>query len=149
MERFHITFALSRRQRLAVELPQWLPAIAGSIGFSVGAVYLCATASRLFVLLLLIPVLAYRGLFAFLFDIVTRGGRPVALTATDTALEVRSCGAVKALPLEGIFQVFCAGGTWTVLHLDGTVITVPAEAIAAEQIAYLRSFARRAQAARA
>ena len=53
------------------------------------------------------------------------------------------------LPLDGIFQVFRAGDTWTVLHLDGTVLTIPADAITAEQVDYLKSFARRSAAARA
>ncbi len=146
---FHLTYALSRRQRLRVELPQWLPAMAGTVGFGVGALYLCATAARWFLLLLIIPTVAYSGLFAFLWDVVARRGRPVELVATDTALELRTGGEERVLPLDGIFQVFRAGDAWTVLHLDGTVLTIPADAISVDQIGYFRSFARRAHAARA
>jgi hypothetical protein len=44
--------------------------------------------------------------------------------------------------------MFHTDDVWTVLHLDGSVLTIPADAITTEQIEYLRSFARRAAAAR-
>jgi hypothetical protein len=146
---FHLHFTLSRRQRLAVELPPWLPAVAGTTGFGLGAAYAGLFASHWFLLLLLLPPVVYRGLFAFAFDIVFRGGRAVEVIADDAELDVRSAGVVRRLPLDGVFQVFRSGDTWTVLHLDGSVLTIPAGAVTAEQIDYLRSFARRAAAARA
>ena len=42
---FHLHYTLSRRQRLATEIYPWLPAIAGSIGFVLGALYLATTVS--------------------------------------------------------------------------------------------------------
>jgi hypothetical protein len=132
-----------------VELPPWLPAVAATTGFSLGALYAGLFASHWFLLLLLLPPTVYRGLFLFAFDLVFRGGRSVELVADDTELEVRSAGLVQRLPLEGIFQVFRSGDVWTVLHLDGTVLTIPATAITPEQIDYLKTFARRAAAARA
>lgn len=149
MEPFHLRFALSRRQRLAVELMPWLPAVAGTLGFGLGAAYLALNASRWFLLLLLLPPIMYRGLFGFVFDLVVNGGRTVEVAATGDELEVRSAGVVRRLPLDGIFQVFRSGDAWTVLHLDGSVITISANAITAEQVGYLKSFARRAAAARA
>lgn len=146
---FHITYALSRLQRLRLELPQWLPAVAGGTGFAVGAAYLAATASSWFLLLLLIPLVAYRGLFVFLVELVAVRGRPVELRAADGALEVRAGGAVAVLALDGIFQVFRSGDVWTVLHLSGAVLTIPAAAIGAEQVEFLRACARRARVARA
>lgn len=145
---FHITYALSRLQRLRLELPQWLPALAGTVGFAVGAVYLSATASRWFLLLLLVPAVAYSGMFAFFWDIVARRGRPVELVVADDTLELSTSGAVTVLPLTGIFQVFRSGDAWTVLHLSGAVLTIPADAITAEQIGHLRSFAHRARGLR-
>lgn len=149
MTPFHIRYVLSRRQRLAVELPPWLPAIAGTVGFGLGALYAGLFASNWFLLLLALPLVMYRGLFAFAFDVAFRGGREVELVADGADLEVRSAGAVQRLPLDGVFQVYRTGDVWTVLHLDRTVLTVPADALAAEHVAYLKSFARRAAAARA
>jgi hypothetical protein len=149
MEPFHLHFTLSRRQRLAVELPPWLPAVAGTIGFGLGALYAGLFASHWFLLLLLLPPIMYRGLFRLAFDLVFRGGRAVELIADAGELEVRSAGEVQRHPLDGVFQVFRSGDAWTVLHLDGSVLTIPADAITAEQIEYLKSFARRAAAARA
>ena len=149
MEPFHLRFTLSRRQRLAVELPPWLPAVAGTIGFGLGALYAGLFASNWFLLLLILPPVMYRGLFAFAFDLVVRGGRAVEVVAGDTELEVRSAGLAQRLALAGIFQVYRSDDTWTVLHLDGSVLTIPADAITSEQIEYLKSFARRAAAARA
>ena len=49
------------------------------------------------------------------------------------------------LALDGIFQVYRSenGAVWTVLHLDGTVLTIPADVIASDQLDYLKSFAMR------
>jgi hypothetical protein len=146
---FHLSYTLTRRQRLAVELPPWLPAVAAALGFTFGAAFLALNVSRWFLIMLLLPPVVYRGLFVFAFDITVRGGRPVELIAGDVGFEVRSGGEVKWLPLDGIFQVFRSGDVWTALHLDGTVLTIPVNAITAEQIEYLKSFAHRAAAARA
>ncbi len=148
MTPFRLQFTLTRRQRLAVELLPWLPAIAATLGFTVGAAFLAVHVSRWFLPLLLLPPLTYRGLIAFVFDITVRGGRSVEVIADDAGLEVRSGGEANWLPLDGIFQMFRSGDTWTVLHLDGTVLTIPANAITAEQVDYLKSFARRAAAGR-
>jgi hypothetical protein len=149
MEPFHLRFTLSRRQRLAVELLPWLPAIAGTIGFSIGAVYLIVNVSRWCFPLLFLPVVVYRGLFAFAFGIVVHSGRPLELLVGDSEMELRTGSETKRLPLDGIFQVFRSDDVWTVLHLDGSVLTIPASAMSAEQSEYLKSFARRATAARA
>lgn len=145
---FTLRFTLSRRQRLAVELMPWLPAVAASLGFTVGAAYLAYSASAWFLLLLLVPPLVYRGLIVWLFDLIVRGGRPVEVRVSEADLEVSAGGERKRLALDGVFQVFREGDVWTVLHLDGTVLTVPADAISSEQVEYLKSFARRAAAAR-
>jgi hypothetical protein len=148
---FHLRYALTRRQRLAVELPPWLPAVAATIGFGTGAAYAGVYASPWLLLLLVLPLVMYRGLFRFALDIAANRGGEIELIAdgTDTDLEVRTAGGVKRLPLDGVFQVFRSGDVWTVLHLDGTVLTVPVAAMADEHVAYLRTFVRRAAAARA
>jgi hypothetical protein len=145
---FHLRFRLSRRQRLRVELPPWLPAIAATLGFGLGAAYAGLYASHWFLFLLLLPLVVYRGLFVFAFDLLVNGGSEVEIRADDADLVVASGGEVKSLPLEGVFQVFRSDDTWTVLHLDGTVLTIPANAITSEQIEYLRVFAHRVAAAR-
>ncbi len=149
MPPFLLRYSLSRRQRLAVELVPWLPAVAGTVGFGCGALYLVVNVSAWFAPLLLLPVLMYRGLFAFVVEVVARAGRPVELLVSSSELELHSGGAVKRLPLDGVFQMYLADGVWTVLHLDGSVLTIPAGAIDDEQVAYLKSFVRRAAAARA
>ena len=143
MEPFRLHYALSRRQRLAVELPAWLPAMAGTIGFVTGAAYLVASVSPWCSLLLLLPVIVYRGLFVFAFGVIFCGGRPTELFVDDAEMELRIAGESQRLPLDGVFQVFRSGDVWTVLHLDGTVLTIPADAITSEQVEYLRSFAHR------
>ena len=144
----HLRFTLTRRQRLKVELLPWAPAVAASLGFTVGAAFLAASVSAWFLPLLLLPPLVYRSLIAFLFDLVVRGGRPVEMRIDDGWLTVQSGWAVKWLPLDGVFQVYRSDDVWTALHLDGSVMTIPAGAITAEQIEYLKSFARRAASTR-
>jgi hypothetical protein len=142
----HLHYSLTRRQRLAVELYPWLPAIAGALGFTIGVLYLVVAVSPWFLLLLLLPVIAYRGLVVFLFDIAIQARQPVEVVVNETQLGVTIQRHQRWLPLDGIIQVFRSesGTTWTVLHLDGTVLTIPAEAIAAEPLDYLKSFALRA-----
>ena len=147
MTPFHIRYRLTRRQRLAAELMPWLPAIAATLGFTTGAAYLARAASPWLAPMALLPLLVYRGLFAFVFDLVVRGGPPVDVRVTDTRLEVRTPGAALLLPLDGVFQVFRAGTVWTVLHTDGPPLHVPGDAIGAEQVAYLSAWAHRRGAA--
>jgi hypothetical protein len=143
---FHLRYTLTRRQRLAVELYPWLPAIAGTIGFVIGALYLVVVVSSWFLLMLLLPVVAYRGLFAFVFDIAFRARQPVEVDVEDDRLGILIDGTHRWLALDGIFQVCRSetGATWTILHHDGTVLTIPADAIALDQLDYLKSFALRA-----
>jgi hypothetical protein len=143
---FHLQYTLSRRQRLATEIYPWLPAIAGTIGFVLGVVYLSIIVSSWFLFLLLLPVVAYRGLFVFLFDIAVHARQSVDVLVDETQLGVRVEDEQRWLPLDGIIQVFRSedGTTWTVLHFDGSVITIPADAVTGEQLDYLKSFARRA-----
>jgi hypothetical protein len=147
---FHLRFGLTRRHRLAAELLPWLPAIAGTTGFCIGVAYLVLSVSAWFLFLLLLPVIAYRGLFVFLFDIVFRAHLPVEVVVEDARFGVAIGSEQRWRTLDGIFQV-CrseSGTMWTVLHLDGTVLMIPADAITIEQLDYLKSFALRAAAER-
>lgn len=149
MGSFNLKFTLTRRQRLTLDLLPWLPAVAATLGFSLGAAYAGLYASHWFLLLLLLPPLVYRGLFVFAFDLIANGGRAVEIHVDEFDLQIVSGSDSKMLPLDGVFQVFRSDGTWTVLHLDGTVVTIPTNAITNDQLDYLRSFARRAAATRA
>ena len=146
MAPFHIHYSLSRRQRLVNELSPWIPAIAGLIGFVCGAIYLAAVVSPWFLLLFVIPAVVYRGLFAFAFDVIVHPKQPVNVLVDDSRIEVRIDGKCRSLPLDGIIQVFRSedGATWTVLHIDRSVFTIPASAITGEQLDYLKSFALQA-----
>jgi len=143
---FHLRFGLTRRQRLATDLLPWLPAIAGTTGFCIGVAYLVLSVSSWFLFLLLLPVIAYRGLFAFLFDIAFRARQPVEVVVEEARFGVRLGSDQRWRTLDGIFQVCRSenGAMWTVLHLDGVVLTIPADAISIEQLDYLKSFALRA-----
>jgi hypothetical protein len=142
---FHLHYTLSRRQRLAVEVYPWLPAIAGSLGFISGIVFLAIAVSRWFLPWLILPPIVYRGFFGFFAEIVFRAGQPVEVIVDADRYEVLARGRRQSHSLDGIIQVFRSeeGTSWTVLHMDGSVLTIPAEAITAEQIDYLKSFARR------
>ena len=86
-------------------------------------------------------------MFVFLFDIAVHAGQPVDLVVDESRLDVHDRRpAPMARRSTASFQVFRSedGSTWTVLHLDGTVLTIPADAIASEQLDYLKSFALRA-----
>ena len=142
VEPFQLRYTLSRRQRVT-ELFPWLPAIAGATGFSLGVAFLAKVVSPWFVLLLLLPIIFYHGLFGLLLELVFYPRKLVELSVTPDELAIVSDGHRQSLPLEGIIQVFRAEGetAWTVLHIGGASLTIPTEAITAEQVKYLKSFA--------
>jgi hypothetical protein len=145
---FSLSYVLTRRQRLAVELMPWLPAVAGTLGFGTGAAYLSLWASPWFACLLIVPLVAYRGLFAFVFDLVVRGGHSVQVVADESLIIATTRSQQLSFTLEGIFQVYREGDVWTVLHLGGNSLTIPTTAISESQIAYLRTFVRKQAALR-
>jgi hypothetical protein len=145
---FQLHYVLARRYRLATELLPWVPAIAATIGFSIGVAVLSAELAPWFLFLLLIPLIIYRGLFALLFDLSVHSGQVVEVSVDDFKLEMLIDRKLKSLPLEGIIQVFKGGNILNVLHVDGTVLIIPVDAISDEQVDYLKSFALQAAAER-
>ena len=145
---FQLLYSLSRRQRFAPELLPWVPAIAGSIGFTIGTAYLGVAVSPWFLVLVILPVILYRSLFALLLDLVIHSGLTVEMCIDDSKLETQTRQRKLSLPLKGIIQVFRTGDDWTVLHFNGAGLTIPADAITEEQVDYLKSFARNALAER-
>lgn len=146
---FRLRYGLSRRHRLAVELTPWLPAVGATIGFAVGVLFLGRVVSPLFYALLLLPVVLYRGLLAFLYDLLAHPLRPVDVLVEDDRLGVLVDGARRWLSLDGVIQVYKSGrDAWTLLHLNGSVLTIPADAITREQVLFLQGFALRAARAR-
>ncbi|MCE9565508.1 MAG: hypothetical protein K8U57_26095 [Planctomycetes bacterium] len=140
---FHVRYMLTRRQRVGELLP-WLPALAASIGFGIGGVYLSGAVSLWFLLLFLLPIIFYRGLFVLLFDLASRSRQPVELTVDETALWVLFDATRLKLSLDGIIQVFRSDDGWTVLHHDGSSVLIPFDTLTDTQLDYLKSFARRA-----
>jgi hypothetical protein len=140
---FCLRFILKRQQRVAEVFP-WLPALAGSLGFSIGAAFLAIAVSPWFLLFLLLPVIFYRGLFALLLELVFYPSKPVEVIVDGDELTVQTGSERRMLPLDGIIQVFRAGEVWTVLHIDGTVLHIPAGVATEKQIEFLKSFALRA-----
>ena len=147
---FHLRYTLTRRQRLAVEITPWLPALAAALGFAAGVAYLAAVVSRWFLPLLLLPPLVTRGFVAFVFDLLTNPAKPVDVIVEADRLGVLGGAGRRWVALDGVFQVCRSGdgATWTVLHLNGSILTIPAAAVTADQLDYLKGFARRAAAAR-
>lgn len=147
---FELHYTLTRRQRLATELYPWLPCLAACLGFTLGIAHLSAVVSRWFLPLLVLPPLVARNFIAFVVGLVFRPKRPVDVLVTDTTLLVMADGEQWWMPLAGVIQVFRSedGTTWTVLHAIGPALIVPAGAITADQLDYLKGFALRAAAAR-
>lgn len=145
---FHLRYTLFRRQRFAPELLPWVPVIAGSLGFSIGIAVLAVEVSPRFLALLFVPLVLYPRLFAVVLDLIIHSGQVVEMRVDDSTLEMQAGRNRLSFPLDGIIQVFRAGNGWTVLHFNGSALTIPADAITDEQIDYLKSFARSAAAER-
>lgn len=122
--------------------------MAGTLGFGFGIIFLAGQVSSWFFFLLVLPLVLYRGLVLLLLDLTIRSTKPVDVLVDDVTLDVLNDNERLTLPLVGIIQVFRSGSDWTVLHLDGSEIIIPATAITTEQIEYLKSFALRAAAER-
>lgn len=147
---FRLQYELTRRQRLAVELTPWLPCLAACLGFTVGVTYLSLVASRWFLPLLALPPIAYRGFFAFLFDIVVRPAKPIDVLVEEDRLGVIVEGERRWLSLAGVIQVYRSEqDAWTLLHFNGSILTIPGPAITPDQLDFLKGFALRAARKRA
>jgi len=144
---FHVRYTLTRRQRVGELLP-WLPALAASIGFGIGGVYLSGAVTLWFLLLFLLPIVFYRGLFILLFDLASRSQQPVELTVDETTLWLQIDTTRRKLSLDGVIQVFRSGDGWTLLHRDGSSLLIPFDTLTEDQLDYLKSFARTAAAER-
>ncbi len=147
---FQLRYTLSRRQRLAVELAPWLPCLAASLGFTVAVTYLAAVVSGTFLLLLPLPALLSRRFLVFLLDLAACPARPVDVLVEADRIGVLVGDERQWLSLVGIFQVYRTenGTAWIVLHLNGSMLMIPASAISPDQLDYLKGFARRAAAQR-
>lgn len=142
---FRLRYGLTRRHRLAVELTPWLPALGATVGFAVGVLFLGRVVSPLFYALLLLPVVLYRGFFRLLHDLVANPLRPVDVLVEADRLGVLLDGRRRWLALDGVIQLYKSGrDAWTLLHLNGSVLTIPADAITREQVQFLQAFALRA-----
>ena len=147
MAPFHLHYTLTRRQRVGELLP-WLPAVAGGTGFCIGVAYMASVVSWWLLVLLLLPVILYRGLIRLIFELAFFPGRPVELIVDETTLRVHADGTRRVLSLNGIIQVYRSGDAWVVLHRDRSSVLIPADAITEEQAGYLKGFAWRAFEAR-
>jgi hypothetical protein len=140
---FRLQFVLGRRDRLAVEVTPHLPALAAALGFTCGIAYLGVSVSAWFFLLLVLPLVVCRGLFAYLHEVVTVAARPQDILVEADRLGLLTPTGRVWLYLDGVIQVYRTGRNWTVLHLNGSVLTIPADAIQSEQVEFLKVFALR------
>jgi hypothetical protein len=146
---FHLRYEQSRRDRLAVQLESWSPCLAACLGFTCGIIFLSLVVSGWFALLLPLPVVVSRRFLARLCGIIRRPAEPVEIEVDADGLAVTAGGERAWLPLDGVIQVGKSGDdTWTVYHYGGAVVHIPAGAITAEQLDYLKAAARRSAAAR-
>jgi hypothetical protein len=140
---FRLQYALGRRDRLAVEVTPHLPALAAALGFASGISYLGLCVSAWFFVLLLLPLVVCRGLIAFVADVATVAARPVDILVEADRLGFLTPTGRVWLDLDGVIQVYGTGRNWTLLHLNGSVLTIPADAIQTEQVEFLKAFALR------
>ena len=147
---FRLQYALGRRDRLAVEFTPHLPACAAALGFTCGILYLAAVVSPWFLVLLAWPAFTCRKVATFLLELLVVPARPVDILVEADRLGVLVGAGRVWLYLDGVIQV-CrsdSGRTWTLLHLNGSILTIPADAIGPEQLDFLKGFALRAWRAR-
>ncbi|MFO0798930.1 MAG: hypothetical protein U0804_15795 [Gemmataceae bacterium] len=140
---FRLQYEVGRRDRLAVESTPHLPACAAALGFSSGIVYLAAAVSPWFLLLLVWPTFTSRKFFALLLELIRVPRRPVDVLVEADRLGLLSGGERVWLYLDGVIQMYRTEGgrTWTMLHVNGSVLTIPRDAITAEQVEFLQGFA--------
>jgi len=141
---FHLRYDLTRRQRLAAQLQSWAPCLAACLGFTLGVSFLGSVVDRRFLLLLPLPVVVSRKFLLWLLDLLRHPACPVDVEVAADGLGVRVGDDSAWLPLDGVIQVCKSDGGWDVIHAGGTVLTIPAAAITAEQLDFLKAAARRA-----
>ncbi len=140
---FRLQYALGRRDRFAVEFPPQLPAAVAALGFSSGILYLTLTATPWCIVLLVLPAFTTRKLAAVLFELLAVPARAVDVLVEADRMGLRVGHDRVWLYLEGVIQVYRTAGrrTWTLLHINGSVLLIPAAAIREEQVQFLQRFA--------
>ncbi|HEX4611639.1 MAG TPA: hypothetical protein VH092_25815 [Urbifossiella sp.] len=143
---FRLQYTLGRRDRLAVESTPHLPALAAALGFTTGIAYLALVVSGWFVAFLVLLAYPCHGLVTFLVELVLVSARPVDVLVESDRLGFLVGENRVWLGLEGVIQVFRSdnGRTWTLLHLNGSVLTIPGDVILPAQLEFLKGFALRA-----
>jgi hypothetical protein len=145
---FTIHYELGRRERLWPFLHPWLPCLAPCLGFSIGVVVLAFEVSPWFLPSLALPLFISRNFLRGAARILRRRVEPVDVTVGADAIERAAGGERVRLPLAGVIQVYRDGDRWDVLHEDGTELSIPAAALTAQQLDFLKDVALRAAAAR-
>jgi hypothetical protein len=147
---FRLRYTLGRGDRFAVEFPPHLPACGAALGFTTGIAYLGAFVSPWFLALLVFPAYICRRPAVLLVELLALPEKP-----TDVLVEAARIGLLVGEKrvwhdLDGVIQVYRSDGwrTWTLLHLDGFVLTIPSTAIEPHQLDFLKAFALRAWRAR-
>lgn len=145
---FRLRYHLTARDRLAERLESWAPCLAACLGFAAGMSFLGAVVSPWFFLLLAFPAAVSSRFVLWAAGLVARPACPVDVDVGESEILLRVGAECASLPLAGLVQV-CRedGGKWTLIHANGAVLHVPADALAPDQLDFLKAAARRARGA--
>ncbi len=151
----HISYELSRRQRLVAHVGMWLCYWQGLLMLGVvvaGVIVLAVLKSLWFLLILLIGVPPLNNLHRLLAGLVNPlvfGPLRMDVTIEENRMGYRLGQVERWIPSDEIVRVERFGDVWVILTSDGAGIDIPVSMIAEEPMEHLRAMSQRARASTA
>ncbi len=146
---WHLQYELTRRQRLVPHVKIWrhyAPLVIVSV---LGAAAAAVVWSWWFLVLLVAPLLMFRGFFVGLLNVAL-----VRRAHMDIVIEHNGLGFLGGnerwyFALDGLTAFSkLADDVWTAQHWNGCVVNIPADLLDAEQVEFLRDWVIEADAIR-
>ncbi len=133
-ESCHIEYDLSRRQRLVAHLGVWAPYFLGLILIGGGGtalfVFLAVSVSPWLALLILLPLGLVRGFIIGLVNVILVGVHHMDVIVEENGLGYAFESDRLWIFFDGIIRIQkYSKDTWTIVHYNGTVVSIPTAAI--------------------
>ncbi len=139
----HIEYDLSRRQRLVAHVGVWAPYLGGLVLIGGGGtalfVSLAVSVSPWLGLLILLPLWLVRGFIIGLVNVIFVGIHHMDVIVEENGLGYATESERLWIFLDGIIRIQkYSKDTWTIIHHNGTVVSIPTAAIEERYVEHMR-----------
>ena len=136
----HLTYRLSRRQRLIPHLKLWGPMGPAYVFFFAWSVFAAFASSGWFSLAAIVTLWFGRGYILGLFDVLARSTRPMDILIEPLGIGYLAAGDRWYVHMDGVLSIQeLLSGVWTVSHHNGTVFNIPTDVMPDDCVDHIRN----------